>query len=143
MRIAALETLTKDQRKDLIRAFRRRRRLLGLVWYLVFAGTLAIFVVGSSQGSGGTDRGAASHALDSYVWGYFLFGYVFVAVLAAEAVYRMAVADCVAKCIEQCQCIACGYSLKGLERHDDRAKCPECGSESPVAAPSPEGGIGR
>ncbi|HVZ94429.1 MAG TPA: hypothetical protein VG797_07960 [Phycisphaerales bacterium] len=141
MKIDALDGLAKAHRKELVRAFKRRRRGLVLVWFVAFVGTM-MFLVFISSGVGRTNHSSASQRLEDYIVGGVLVGFVLVAAISAEVVYRVFVKDGIAACIEKCQCIACGYSLKGLPRGDRLVKCPECGKETPVAEALEEGGAG-
>lgn len=56
------------------------------------------------------------------------------AFVVATVVPRVVLRRALCHCLFSPACFWCGYSLRGLETHDSRIRCPECGRLSPVAS---------
>ncbi|MHC4108282.1 MAG: hypothetical protein ACYSTY_09390 [Planctomycetota bacterium] len=64
-----------------------------------------------------------------------LLGYpiaITLALVVATVVPRAVLRRALRHCLYSPACFWCGYSLRGLEIHESRIRCPECGKFSPA-----------
>lgn len=137
MRIAALDGLAKAHQKELVRAYVRRRRMPRVACVIMFFVTLYFLAIAIPfvMRSLAFIIDPVAEVIGTVPLMVMIYAAMLaIAAAAAYGSYVTRVAIGVGGCLGRGECIACGYSLKGLERRGDRVKCPECGRESPVAA---------